>query len=390
MRQKGPPREAGMKGGGRVKKQRSQKISPFTVTIVIIIGLGLLLSLAAPRFPLLIESGYSSTIYSWISSCLSRLTGIFPFSVAELTVVALAIFSLVQIIRGVIALVKKPREFLRNCPRGIGKIALVLVLIYVGFNMLWGLNYSRLSFADISGLPVEPGSAEELAELALALTERANYLRGQVDEDERGIMSLSSGIRQMFAQAETGYHQAADIYPELGGKFGPPKGVFLSHCWSYTGITGMYFPFTAEANVNIDIPHFMLPSTATHEMAHQRGFAREDEANFLGYLACSMHPHVDFQYSGTVLALLNTMNALYKADREAYATVRNEYGDGLNRDLRDWQAYWEQYEGPVEQLSTDINDSYLKANRQQDGVKSYGRMVDLLLAEFRQAQGQGN
>ncbi|MGI6362584.1 MAG: DUF3810 domain-containing protein [Bacillota bacterium] len=371
-----------------MKKKRSRKIRPATVVIGAIIGIGVILSLTAPRFPLLIESGYSRAIYRWISSCLSRLTGIFPFSVAEVTVVGLVIFSLVQIIRGVIALVKKPREFLGACPRGIGKIALILVLIYVGFYMLWGLNYSRLSFAEISGLPVEPAAVEELTELALALTEKANSLRAQVAENDRGVMTLSSGIRQMFAQAETGYQRAAEFYPELGGKYGPPKGVFLSRYWSYTGISGMYFPFTAEANVNIDIPHFMLPATAAHEMAHQRGFAREDEANFLSYLACSLHPHVEFQYSGTMLALMNTMNALYRADREAYKNVRKQYCDGINRDLKDWQAYWARFEGPVQQLSTDINDSYLKANRQQDGVRSYGRMVDLLLAEFRQAQEQ--
>ena len=139
-------------------------------------------------------------------------------------------------------------------PSGIGKIALILVLIYVGFYMLWGLNYSRLSFAEISGLPVEPAAVEELTELALALTEKANSLRAQVAENDRGVMTLSSGIRQMFAQAETGYQRAAEFYPELGGKYGPPKGVFLSRYWSYTGISGMYFPFTAEANVNIDIP----------------------------------------------------------------------------------------------------------------------------------------
>ncbi|HBS93423.1 MAG TPA: DUF3810 domain-containing protein [Firmicutes bacterium] len=371
-----------------MKKKAARKKSAVSILVYILIGLGLILSFAAPSLPVLIEAGYSTSLYKWISGPISRFTGLFPFSVAEFIIVGLGLFCLFIIIRGAITLFKKPKEFFRSILKGGAKLVIVLVLLYVGFNMLWGLNYSRLSFADISGLPVEPAAVEELTALALSLTSRANVLRAQVAEDERGVMTLDSSIRQMFSRAETGYDRAAAIYPELGGKFGPPKGVFLSHYWSYTGISGMYFPFTAEANVNIDIPHLLLPATAAHEMAHQRGFAREDEANFLGYLACTLHPDADFQYSGTVSALLNTMNALYRADIESYKAVRKEYCDGLNRDLKDWREYWAQFEGPVERVSSNVNDSYLKANRQQDGVQSYGRMVDLLLAEFRKAQGE--
>jgi len=369
-----------------MKKKAARKKRITSIIIYVLIGLGLILSFAAPMFPVLIEAGYSTSIYKWLIGPVSRFTGLVPFSVAEFVLVGIGIFCLVQIIRGAIALFRKPKEFFRFCLRGIGKLVLVFVLLYVGFYMLWGLNYSRLSFADISGLPVEPASVEELTALALSLTSRANAQRAQVAEDERGVMTLSSGSRQMFARADIGYQRAAAIYPELGGKFGPPKGVFLSHYWSYTGTSGMYCPFTAEANVNTDMPHLMQPATATHEMAHQRGFAREDEANYLAYLACSLHPDADFQYSGTVSALIYTMNALYRADRDAYNAVRKQYCDGLNRDLLDWRDYWTKFEGPVDRLSSNVNDSYLRANRQQDGVRSYGRMVDLLLAEFRQAQ----
>ena len=369
-----------------MKKKAVRKKRIGSILIYVLIGLGLILSFAAPRFPVLIEAGYSTSLYKWLGGPISLFTGLVPFSVAECIIVGIGLFCLVQIIRGAIALFKKPKGFFRSSLRGMGKLVLILLLLYVGFNMLWGLNYSRLSFADISGLPVEPAAVEELTALAQSLANSANALRAQVAEDERGVMTLSSSIRQMFVRAETGYQRAAAIYPELGGKFGRPKGVFLSHYWSYTGTSGMYFPFTAEANVNTDMPHLLQPATAAHEMAHQRGFAREDEANYLAYLACSLHPDADFQYSGTVSALIHTMNALYRADIDAYKAVRKQYCDGLNRDLKDWRDYWAKFEGPIDRVSTNVNDSYLKANRQQDGVQSYGRMVDLLLAEYRQAQ----
>lgn len=363
--------------------RRRRKYKRLNLVLYILIVLGLILSLIAPRISPLVEAGYSQSMYRWLVRPFSQLTGFFPFSLAEFVVVRallLGVYTTVQLIR---KLKRDARETVRKAPKTLAQAALLVGLAYVAFNMLWGLNYSRQSFAQISGLPVQPGSETELTELAMLLVEEANSLRGQVEEDSRGVMVLPDGIREALARADKGYSRAARIYPELGGAYGRPKGVFLSRYWSYTGITGMYFPFTAEANVNIDIPHFMLPSTATHEMAHQRGFAREDEANFLAYLSCSLHPDADFQYSGTVLALLNAMNALYKADPDAYKEVRVLYSDALNRDLQDWSEYWRRFEGPVEQASNRINDSYLKANRQQDGVQSYGRMVDLLLALYR-------
>ncbi len=96
-----------------------------------------------------------------------------------------------------------------------------------------------------------------------------------------------------------------------------------------------------------------------------------------------MHPDVDFQYSGTLLALIHSTNALYLQDQTAFKEVRSKYSDGLNRDLQALNNYWKQYEGPVSDVSNKINDTYLKANNQSEGVQSYGRMVDLLLAEYR-------
>jgi hypothetical protein len=350
----------------------------------IFLGLGLAVCLAAPSFPGTIERGYSTRIYRGLVGPLSQLTGIFPFSLAEVLLAATFLFALYRGGRWLLSFCKKPRVTLRSLPRGLARLALILALLYVSFYLLWGLNYNRLSFADISGLPLEPAGPEELRELAQSLVLRANVLREEVEEDGAGVMTLDTDIRGAFARAELGYRQAALIYPALGGRYGPPKSVFLSPYWSYTGISGMYFPFTGEANINTDMPPLLLPATALHEMAHQRGFAREDEANFLAYLACSLHPHRDFQYSGTVLALVNTMNALYRADLNAYKEVRAQYSDGLNRDLKNWSEYWQRFAGPVEKASERVNDAYLKANRQEDGVRSYGRMIDLLLALFRQ------
>lgn len=349
--------------------------------------LALLIFLAAPRFPHLIEYAYSTKIYYSTIRYLSLLTGLVPFSLAELIVILTTLFLIYQAVKTMVMFLKNKGETkqfsFRSLLRKGFRLALGLILLYLLFNLMWGLNYSRLTFAEITDLSVEPASANELGSLALYLTHRTNELRNEVTEDHRNVTTLPRGIDDMLRRAHLGYEGATEIYPELGGKYGRPKGVMLSHYWSYTGISGVYFPFTAEANVNINLPHFMLPFTTSHEMAHQRGFAREDEANYIAYLTCISHPDTDFQYSGTIFALLMTMNALQKYDVDTWREMRTSYSDGVNRDLKDWNNYIDRYQGPFRELSTRINNVYLKANRQKGGVKSYNRMVDLLLAEFR-------
>lgn len=350
---------------------------------VILLATGVLLMQVAARFPAFVEAVYSRSAYPWLIRPLSLFTGLFPFSLAELLLLGLLGWGVFLLARAVARLVQNPRGVVTGLPRTGFKFAAGLAVVYLGFNLMWGLNYSRLTFAQISGLQVEPATVEELAQLALHLTCRANSLRELVEEDEQGVMALSGSVREMFARADAGFAAAAQVYPELGGKYGRPKGVLLSRLMSAAGITGIYIPFTAEANVNVHAPHVFLPATTAHEMAHQRGFAREDEANYIGYLACVLHPDPDFQYSGVLLALTQTMNALARHDLEAYQEIRSLYSQGLNRDLSHWREYWSKFEGPVERASTRVNNTYLRANRQGDGVASYGRMVDLLLAEFR-------
>ncbi len=358
---------------------------PFVFYLPLVSGLFFLFSTA--KFAGFLESVYSTGIYYRTIRPYSLLTGKLPFSLAEILVICLAVLLVYALVGAVVALVRKPGVFLKGLPAKGLKLAHLLVAVYLLFNLVWGINYNRLTFAEISGLPVEPASVHELAGLARQLTFMANNLRSMVSEDERGITTLPAGVRDMLGRAHLGFEEAARIYPQLGGRYGYPKGVMLSRYWSYAGITGFYFPFTAEANVNVDIPHFMLPSVTAHEMAHQRGFAREDEANYIAYLTCLLHPDPDFKYSGVMLALMYTMEQLHRYHSETWREVRNEFSAGVRRDLGEWREYWERYQGTLNRVSANINNVYLKANRQQDGVYSYGRMVDLLLAEFRMDQG---
>ena len=149
-------------------------------------------------------------------------------------------------------------------------------------------------------------------------------------------------------------------------------------------INGIYSPFTGEANININPPRVLLPFTICHEMAHQRGFARENEANFISYLACIYHPDNNFQYAGYLRALDYSMFQLYKYDKVKYDAIKIKYTDEIKSDLHIVYKYREKYKGTVVQkTSHNINNNYLKANNQNDGVRSYGRVVNLLIADYK-------
>ena len=149
----------------------------------------------------------------------------------------------------------------------------------------------------------------------------------------------------------------------------------------------MFFPFTMESNINVDNPFSTVPWTMAHELAHQCGFMREDEANFIAYLACKESDDALMRYSGLLLAYDNATAALRKADPEAATQISAGLAPSVQRDLAERAEHWAQYEGPVQEASNAANDAYLKANNQSDGMRSYGRMVDLLLAEQRAGEG---
>jgi len=344
--------------------------------------IGILIFLIGSYQPEIVEKIYSNGIFKILAQSISHVTSLVPFSIAEFVVFFFVIWIFYVTIKNVIKIVSEHQNRRENLLRFFLYILRLSGLIYLAFVLLWGLNYNRLPFAEIAGMNVQPASVEELSKVCENLIHRANHVRNKIFDNSE-IMILKNGKKEALLRAEEGYKVASQKYPQLSGSFGRPKPVLLSKPMSYTGIWGVYFAFTAEANVNMAVPDSMIPNTIAHEMAHQRGFAREDEANYIAYLVCTMHPDEDFQYSGLLLAVIHSMNSLYQYDRNEYNRLKTLYSPGIINDLTEINKFSQQHEGMIEEISSNINDAYLKANRQREGVHSYGRMVDLLIAEYR-------
>lgn len=337
---------------------------------------------------------YSRAVYPALSSAVAFLPSFAGFSVAEWTVALFLLFCLGYVAYYVREIVGGKGERGSIAYRAaMGAIAIACAL-YFAFTALCGLNYYRHTFSSYTGYDVEAVGVdaserqEELARLAASLAEGLGRERAELGDDA-DLFAAEPGEFERYARESVEAMRAlAERYPALERPlYSPPKPVLASKLMSYANIGGMFFPFTMESNINVDNPFFVVPWTMAHELAHQCGFMREDEANFIAYLACKESDDALMRYSGLLLAYDNAMGALRKVDPQAASQIAAGLAPAVQRDLAQRARHWAQYEGPVQDVSNAANDAYLKANNQSDGMRSYGRMVDLLLAEQRAEAG---
>ncbi|MBU3113959.1 DUF3810 domain-containing protein [Clostridium lacusfryxellense] len=351
--------------------------------LILLIPLGITLTQLSKNFSSFTENFYSSFIYKIIATILSAFTGFLPFSLAELIVVFFVLLILLYILKTLFELYKCKNKRLKTIKNFILNILATSGLIYFSFQLLWGFNYQRLTLDKILDLNVRESSTTELVSLCKSLVNTSNIKRKNINQNKYGIMELPYNKKYLLKTAHLGYDKAALQFSKLNGNYGNPKAILLSTPMCYTGITGFYFPYTNEANINMSEPDSFLPFTITHEMAHQIGFAKEDEANYLAYVACINHPDVNYQYSGTLSALSYSLSALRKSNIQKYKDLILTCSTGVINDLNYNKAFWQKYSGPVDKIENKINDTYLKSQNQKSGTKSYGEMVDLLLANYR-------
>lgn len=307
---------------------------------------------------------------------LSVQTGQVPFSVAELLITLLVILLVYYLLSQLIRLFTRPQFFLRLY-RTIATLLALGLTVYAGFCLLWGVYYYGDDFIAQSGLKSEPISVEQLERVTAYFADLSCEYSGRVARDENG---LYAGDRGAILDRSPALYRAVEAdFPCLEGPALRAKGVMCSRVMSYLDFTGFFFPFTAEANVNLDFPPALFASTVAHELAHQRGVAKEQEANFVAVLACLENGDPDYVYSAALLAYTHLGNALHKADPEAWERVYGRLNEAVLADFAAGRAYWKQFETPVQSVSNTVYESFLHSYSQELGLKSYGACVDLLV-----------
>lgn len=360
--------------------QTVRKIIRYTVWLLPA-AIALALAAILPHYPVFTEAVFSGGIFRALSAVLCTLVGFLPFSLTELCVILalpLAVLLVVLLIRA-LRRAESRIALLGRVGRGLGWVLSCTLLLYM---LMHGLNFYRVPLSQRMELDTSRKSPAFLQEVCILLADELTALRAQLNEDENGYMQLSNSLADTLQQGDECYAALRDTYPYLQTFNHRAKPVMLSHYWSYTGIAGMYFPMFGESNINVDMPANAIPATVAHELGHTCGYAREEDCNFLAFLACKSSDSPDYRYSGYLLAYIYCGNALYDHDQDMWAETRAHLSEGVKRDLHQRNAYWEQFKTPVKDVSTDINNGFLTIQGQEDGVFSYNRVVELILAYY--------
>lgn len=341
--------------------------------------------------PHMAEDAYAATVGPLFASTLSRATGWIPFSLTEILVVLFLVRQIRGIAWGLTMIRVKEWKPGAALGRGILRLASDLGLVVALFYLVWGFNYARSPLEERKGWSGVGADPEELTVLAMDMVEAANaeYLAIHQVEDAGVPTPAVLDRGDLAASLEKGWRHTARILDEpwLEKTYGKPKPFLTSPALDYLGISGVYFPFTGEANYNGGTPAESLPRVMAHEMAHQRSYAREDEANFMGFLAAALSPDPYPRYSAAVFAQRQLIRALSRSSPERAAAMMQRRLPGVQRDIEATDAYWARFAGPAREAAQQVNDAYLKSQKVPGGILSYARSVELIVAYARSHEG---
>lgn len=327
---------------------------------------------------LLVEKYYSNGIYPGISKVLKYSLGWLPFSLGDILYGLFGGWLLFKIIKLITLLFKKKYNW-QLFRQSLVKILILSLLIYVSFNALWGLNYNRKGIADQLGIKMTKYSKQELVTIDSLLLEKANACKMVLVRNQ----SRKKSTKEVFEQAKIAYQNLAKQYPFCAYQPASIKSSAWRWLGNYLGFIGYYNPFTGEAQVNTTVPAFLLPFTSCHEIAHQLGYAKENEANFVGYLAAASSADTAFQYSVYLDLFLYAQRNLYSVDSLAAKSFYKKVLPEIKVDLTEWKNFNERHRSFLEPVFNWMYGKYLKNNEQPSGVLSYDEVTGFLIAYYK-------
>jgi hypothetical protein len=325
-----------------------------------------------------VEQYYSTGIYQHLSGFLRRMLGWLPFSLGDVLYGLILVWLVFKLLQGARALIKR-RFFTRGFIRWVQLLLIGSFLIYILFNVLWGINYNRRGIAGQLDLKMEKYSLDDLKTLNSLLLEKTNANKTLILQQARPVLT-SSEISEQSRQA---YEVVNRNYPFL--KYYPAS--IKSSLWgwlgNYLGFMGYYNPFTGEGQVNANIPKFLQPYTNCHEIAHQLGYAKENEANFVGYLAAASSNNESFRYSAYLELFLYANRNLYFTDSSAAMGYTRQVIPAVKEDLKEWRLFNLRHQNPIEPLIRWAYGKYLENNQQPSGMLSYDEVTGYLVAYYK-------
>ncbi len=322
---------------------------------------------------------FNLNVSSAVRFITAKITNLLPFSLAEALILLIPVIAFILIRYAA----KNHADSWSSVLTYIASLLSVICLFYVLFFWSFGVGYNTTSIDKNLGLERKDVSAQELYDTALVLSEMANEEAKNVAYRSMNFSIMPYEISALSEKLNEDYKVFSGDNKFLSDFKSNIKPIILSRPMSYTHITGIYSYFTGEANLNTYFPDYTLPFTAAHELAHQRGIAREDEANFVAFLVCKDSADPYIRYSAYVNMLDYVLNALYIADENLYSNIVRELNDNILYEFIAYADFFDQFRDSLaSSVSGSINDTYLKLNG-TEGEKSYGMVVDLAVAYYK-------
>ena len=322
---------------------------------------------------------FNETVAAALRSVFAVLTNWIPFSMGE-AVIFLLPLALFLVLRHA---VKYRCGSWKAAMVYIGMLLSVVVTLFSVFTLNFAAGYRGSPLDQKLELDRQKVSAQELYDTAEILIENINRETALVEFGEGGFSAMPYSLNDMNRLLNDAYDLTADEYDFITHVDSRVKPVLVSEVMSYMHITGVYSFFTGEANINVNFPDYTIPYTAAHEMAHQRGIAREDEANFVAFLVTTRSTDPYIRYCGYLNAYEYVANALYRADKELYYKAAAHLNGEVKAEMAAYNEFYDKYrESAVSEVSGTINNSYLQSQG-TPGTVSYGMVVDLTVAYYK-------
>ncbi len=363
-------------------KRRSPQLRYIVLTVIFAISLAFHI---ITRYSTGLSDAFNFGFSNILRGSLAIITSIIPFSIGETVVILLPVFMLVL----VVSIFIKPIS-----DADFGKISFKLTSLVVALYTLFSFSlapaYGSSKADALFGVSADPLSAEELKSAAKILAHETNAIADEIAFDYGSFSKMGYGLNELTDKLLEAYDSLEENYSFINNFRSRLKPIALSEPMTYTHISGVYTYYTGESNINTNFPDYTIPFTAAHEMAHQRGFARENEANFVAFLVCMESNDPYIRYSGYLNMFEYVGGPLYSASQSDYFEILRSLDIRVKCELSEYSVFFDKYrDSTASKVSGTINDTYLKSQGVEEGEKSYGLVVDLAVNYILENFDQG-
>lgn len=326
--------------------------------------------------PGFVEQFYSLGLYPLLGKISRYIFGWIPFSMGDL-------FYILLIVLAIRWCIKNFKRFIVSPLAIITEILATLSIVYFMFHFLWGFNYYREPLHKALAIEADY-TTETLMKVTKKLIVKSNELHNKLGFADSTKIDLPYTQQEMFVSSKNGFDNLKKQFPHLALSPQSIKKSTSSLGLTYMGYSGYLNPFSGEAHVNGLIKTYKFPVVSSHEQAHQLGYAKENEANFIATLATVSNDDPFIQYTGYIFALRFCLTELGRRDMQLYEEVRPTIHYGIIKSYLEMSQFWDSYNNPFEDVSKLFYNRFLQANNQPDGIKTYSYMVALVVNYFEE------